>query len=465
MSNKSIEELQAERAELLREAEDLARIGADMTTREADRFDTIENRVGEIDSAIERGRKSIETVRRLAESGSLEHGSDTGSTRRADNPATTIRDNASRAIERTHTDGLLTDRAAEHADKLARGSGQAAGLIAVTGTEAYGSAFGKLVADPERGHLTWTAEESAAYRAVTAYANERGLLESGSGQYVVPFMLDPTINLTNAGVTGSLREISRVVTITSNAWHGVNSAGVTAEWLAEASEAADASPTLTQPSIPTHKGAAYLTYSFELEQDGPTLMRDLQTLLADGKTNHEAAAFITGTGSGQPTGLQTALVAAGGAILVTGSGTEALDDADPYALQNALDPRWQPGARFAGNLTSWNALRQMETTNGSLKFPGLQTPPMSLLGRPAHEVSSMGSIDISVTGTAYPLAYGDWSQFVIVDRIGTTIELVPHVIGANRRPTGERGLLMHFRVGSDVVTDNAFRLLKVATTA
>ena len=76
-----------------------------------------------------------------------------------------------------------------------------------------------------------------------------------------------------------------------------------------------------------------------------------------------------------------------------------------------------------------------------------------------------GTINAAVTAANYALVYGDFSNFVIVDRIGTTVELVPHLMGSNRRPTGERGLYMHRRVGSDVVNANAFRLLNVATTA
>jgi predicted phage gp36 major capsid-like protein len=47
---------------------------------------------------------------------------------------------------------------------------------------------------------------------------------------------------------------------------------------------------------------------------------------------------------------------------------------------------------------------------------------------------------------------------VIVDRIGTTLELIPNLVGATRRPTGQRGALLWFRTGSDSVVDNAFRL-------
>ncbi|RDI12040.1 HK97 family phage major capsid protein [Rhodococcus sp. AG1013] len=463
--NKTIEELKAERAQLLTEAEDIARIGADMTTREADRFDEIENRIGDIDRQIERGEKSIERAMRLAEAGSVERGTDPGLNWRTEDPRNALRDNARREIERSHKAELLTDKAAENAERLSHDP-NAARLFALTGTDAYGRAFAKMAADPDRGHLSWTADEARAYRDVREFASERGLLESGTGQYVVPFQLDPTVNLTNAGAVNPLREISRVVTTTSNAWHGVTSAGVSAEWLAEANEAADASPTLAQPEIVAHKGAAYVQYSFELEQDGPTILRDLQMMLADARANKEAAAFITGSGVGQPKGLITALVAAGGPIIVDGNGTEALAAKDTYDLQNGLPSRWQPNARFAGNLTTWNAFRQMETTNGSLKFPGLQAVPMSLLGRPAHEVSGIdGTINTGATESNYVLVYGDFSQFLIVDRIGTTVELVPHVFGANRRPTGERGLFVHYRVGSDALIPNAFRVLRVNTTA
>lgn len=41
--------------------------------------------------------------------------------------------------------------------------------------------------------------------------------------------------------------------------------------------------------------------------------------------------------------------------------------------------------------------------------------------------------------------------------------LVPHLLGANRRPTGERGFLMHWRTGGDVVIADAFRLTNHST--
>lgn len=48
--------------------------------------------------------------------------------------------------------------------------------------------------------------------------------------------------------------------------------------------------------------------------------------------------------------------------------------------------------------------------------------------------------------------------FVIVDRFGLQIELIPHLFG-NHRPTGQRGLYMYFRNSSKVIDANAFRAL------
>ena len=62
-----------------------------------------------------------------------------------------------------------------------------------------------------------------------------------------------------------------------------------------------------------------------------------------------------------------------------------------------------------------------------------------------------GSIYAAATENNYVLCYGDCSNFVIVDRMGTTIEPIPNLVGTNRRPTGQRGALLWFRTGSDAV--------------
>ena len=89
-----------------------------------------------------------------------------------------------------------------------------------------------------------------------------------------------------------------------------------------------------------------------------------------------------------------------------------------------------------------------------------------LLGRSVYENSNMdGAINTGATETNYPLLYGDFAAgMVIVDRVGSTLEVVPHLFGANRLPSGQRGALLWFRTGSDVVIPNAFRLLSIPTS-
>ena len=49
--------------------------------------------------------------------------------------------------------------------------------------------------------------------------------------------------------------------------------------------------------------------------------------------------------------------------------------------------------------------------------------------------------------------------FTIADRLGMQVELVPHLFGATRRPTGQRGIFARWRTGAAVVNRAALRYL------
>lgn len=144
----------------------------------------------------------------------------------------------------------------------------------------------------------------------------------------------------------------------------------------------------------------------------------------------------------------TALVAANGTVpLITPTTAETPLAGDVSAVQNALLPRFQPNAQWASHLGIINTLRQFETISGAPKSPSLQDNPPHLLGRPMNELSNLtGTLNLVATKSNYPIV--DGRGLVIVDRIGSTLELVPHLFGANRRPTGQRGALLQFRTGS-----------------
>lgn len=372
------------------------------------------------------------------------------------------------AIDQAVRSGLLPDHAAERATTLLeRGNDttMAGRWATVAGDPEYLSAFQKLVGDPQNGHREFSAGELRAFKAVREFQRAMALSPDTAGGYMVPLALDPAIMLTSAGSASELRQVSRVVTITTDSWNGVTSAGVTAAWHAEAAEVTDNSPTLGQPTIPVHRGDAFVPFSFEVGMDAPGFVQEMSRLLADAADQLQTVAYTTGTGSGQPEGLITGLV--GGPSVVTGDAGEPFVSADVYAVQEALPPRFQPNARWMGNVAILNDIAQFETTNGARLFPEVGNTPANLLRKPLHELSTMdATFNAAATEANHVLVYGDFSAgFVIVDRVGTTVELVPHLFGANRMPTGQRGLLMWFRTGSKVVVPNAFRLLNAATTA
>jgi HK97 family phage major capsid protein len=340
--------------------------------------------------------------------------------------------------------------------------GRIARHMLLTGSDAYMRAFERLLA----GEMPYQLEDDELVALRTAEAHRAAMAEgSGStGGYLVPFYLDPSIILTNAGSTNPIRQMARVEAIATNTWHGVSSAGVTAAWLAESTEAADASPSVAQPAVPTEKGSAYLQASFEVTQD-TNIVSQIGMLLQDARDNLEATAFAVGTGSGQPKGVVTAVAAVGGSVVTdTHASTPQFLITDVYNVKAALPPRHRPNASWLASEAIYLLVRQFATGSGPQHAfwadLGMATPPL-LIGRPAQEASSM---DSTVANGKNILLVGDFKKYLVVDRIGMTVQYEPLVIGANRRPTGEVGWFCHWRTGGDALDPNAFRLLQIVTT-
>jgi HK97 family phage major capsid protein len=370
---------------------------------------------------------------------------------------------ARQVIDTAARSDLLPDYAAERATALVeRGTNQERSLAArwaiAAGNPDYATGFAKLVADPVRGHLLWTPQEQEAYRAAAAVQGEleeRAMsLTAANGGHMVPLVLDPAIMLTSAGSINPLRAISRVVQTVGSQWSGVTSAGATAEWKAEAVQAADASPTLAKPNIPVFLGDAFVPYSYEVGMDAINFLSELQKVLIDSALQLQNTAFTVGGGSTDPKGIITAIVGTASVVV----GTEAFPKTQVYSTQAALPPRFQPNAKWAANLAIIHKLAQFETTNGAKEFPGVNEG--RLLNRDLVELSNMDGV-IDVGAENYSLLYGDFQNFIIVDRIGATLELIPNLVGAAFRPTGQRGALLWFRTGSDAPVFNAFRLLNL----
>ena len=362
---------------------------------------------------------------------------------------------AQTAIERQESRFVDSDHAEAATQFVKRdGKGTLARWVLEHGSDDYHEAFQDFMANPAGGP---TQGQSA--RAAMS-------LTGANGGYLVPFTLDPSVILTNNGATDPFRSISRVVSITTDDWNGVSSAGVTAEWIAEATEVADASPTFGQPTITAHKADAYIQGSLEVVADA-SLSGEIAMLIADAKGRLEATAHATGSGSGQPYGIVTALGLTTASRVAGSSGAAGAADfvlADVYAVKNALPPRYRPNASWVGEQTNIDKIRRFgEGSTGAAAFwadLAVDTPPL-LLGKPVYESSAMDSTIVSGSNDDV-LIIGDFRHgFVLVDRMGLELVYNPLVLGSNRRPSGEVAWVAFWRHGADSVDDNAFRMLRL----
>lgn len=373
-----------------------------------------------------------------------------------------VRDAGMRALERTTGIDAATAEAAERtARSIVQGSKRSVyQRFIVTGTDAYRSAFAKYT---DGLGNTLTPEESHAWQRAASLTN-------ADGGFAVPFTLDPTIITTNDGVASSMRQLARNVSITTDSWNGVSSAGVTASWDGEAAEVSDDAPTLAQPSIPVHKAQAFVPFSIEIGQDWAGMDSDIRMMFADARDRLEGAAFMTGTGTNQPTGVTTALD--GTASEIAPATAETFAVADVYAVANALGPRYRNArTSFIMEYGTANTIRQFDTTGGAALWETLGGPtPDQLIGFDAYEDSNLddaSAIDPAATADNFVLVVGDFQAgYTIVDRVGLSVELIPHLFAtANNLPSGQRGLYAFWRVGGDSVNDAAMQMLSIPTTA
>lgn len=366
------------------------------------------------------------------------------------------RDRALAAVARSTAPDVAKQRATAlldaHPDDAA-----SAGWARTASNPVYRKAFEKVIRNPEAGPLLLDDDERRAFGEAQE-ARAALAITSGTGGLLMPFELDPTVVIGNAGVTSPIRQIARTEVISTMTWHGVSSAGVQAEWLSEAAEASDNTPSFSQPIVHTHKASAYVEASIEFSQD-TTGGEQLSGLFADARDRLEAEAHVNGTGSGQPYGILTR-VSAVTTSRVSATTNNLYGSPDVYRLIDSLPPRYRPNASWIGSLSILNRTRQFDTSGGSSFWANLGADtPEQLLGRNVYEVSSMvGSLG---TGDDDVLMIGDFSNYLIADRLGMAIQYDPMVRGSNRRPIGAVSWWAYWRTGADCLNTDAFRLLRV----
>lgn len=300
---------------------------------------------------------------------------------------------------------------------------------------------------------------------------ERAAIAVGTntaGGYLVPTHLDPTLILTNSGAKDVVRTLSRVVTLVggANKWNGVTTAGSTASWDAELTEVSDDTPPVAPVQIPVFSAKSLIQASIESFEDITGLASDVQMMLQDSRIRLETLAHLVGNGTTQPCGIFTALDAnpASEISLATGS---TFTRTDLAAVANSLGDRWTDGSAWLMHPDMLERIAALGTALGASYSTDITQPTTDrLLGFPVYKSFNAPKV-FQTTTVDNLMVFGDFSNFVIVDKPGSTaIEFIPHLFNtSNNLPDGRRAWYMHFRNGSDSVNDLAFRLLQDKTTA
>jgi len=371
---------------------------------------------------------------------------------------TELRDAALAILDR---DGAhLAARNGDHVESLLRtrnaltDGGQIAKRMVLTETDAYRSAFMKGVT---QGSPAFTADEARAldeYRAMSEGTDT-------AGGFGVPVLIDPSIILTSGAGAAPVLDLARVVTITTDEWKGVSSAGVSWSYDGEGTEVSDDAPTLAQPTVPVYTARGFIPYSIEVGQDYPAFAAEMRRLLDQGYIDLVANGTINGTGSSQPTGIFTALDANTNVeVVVTTDGTFSATDL--LKVWKSLPERYRANATWIMNTDVENEVRSFAAGADSayytvdLSAGGIGT----LFGRPIRTTDYAPEFT-GTTGAANILVVGDFSNFLVAQRAGMSVELIPHLFATgNNRPSGQRGWFAYARHGYDSVNDLGFRLLQ-----
>jgi HK97 family phage major capsid protein len=359
------------------------------------------------------------------------------------------RDRALAAFEGRKVRGVSDSQLESLVEKIETVPGVAEHAL-LLGTDAYRSAF-ETYTRAQGINPLYSAEEVQALRAAHS-------LTSANGGFSLPTLLDPTLIHTGTASKTSLRNVSRVVQGTQNVWNGVSAGNVTTYWVAENTALTEGSPTYAGPQVTAAKLTAWITGSIEVFQDSD-LLAQMPGLIAESFDYAEADAFITGSGSNAPKGIVTCLSGTAG-VTVTATTRGQFNTAsavDVFAILNAIPSRYEDNATWVANKATFNTIKQMSTGSQGAYFwsdfnAAIGSP---LLGSPILQSSAMATAQTSGTKL---IVLGDFSQFLIYDRIGTSVEYVQTVVDGSGLPTGTRGLVAYKRVGSNVTDQNAFRI-------
>lgn len=246
----------------------------------------------------------------------------------------------------------------------------------------------------------------------------------------------------------------------------------TVYWATEQAAFTDsADPTVGMINIPVHEMRGLLKVSHQNLEDSLFNLEDfMKDRLVKNFAKKEGTAFISGIGAGQPRGLlnypqrNTASYAGGSAgknnvtdavaFIQSGAAAGKINADDVLNVKMDLKADYDQNATYVFTRGTLNTIRLFKDAQQRplwQPFAGSNLPSM-IYDSPYVEMPDMPEI----ASGAFPIAVGDFSNYMIVDRITLNIQQLNELYAAS----GLVGFITRMRVGGDLLLPEAFRLLK-----
>jgi HK97 family phage major capsid protein len=312
-----------------------------------------------------------------------------------------------------------------------------------------------------------TAESPQTGRASNEYSADFGNILRGKlpinnvlstspdtdGGYLVPTEFEKQIvsGLHEANV---IRSIAKTITTSAERKIPIAATHSTAKWTAENAAITESSLKFAQKEIDAYKLTDLIKVSVELLQDS---MFNLESYIAAEFARAfgvaEEETFCVGTGTGQPTGIFTAK---GGEVGVTAGSPTAITVDNLIDLVYSLKSPYRRNAVFLMKDITVSALRKLKDNNGMYLWqPSVQAgEPDRLLGYPIYT----SPYAPAAASGKLPIAFGDFSNYWIADRMGRTVQRLNELYAGN----GQVGFIATQRVDGKVILSEGIQLLKMS---
>jgi HK97 family phage major capsid protein len=276
------------------------------------------------------------------------------------------------------------------------------------------------------------------------------------GGFLVPAEFEKQI-VSSLEENNVIRTLAKTITTSAERKIPIAATHSEANWTAENGAYTESDPTFAQKTIDAFKLTDLVKVSIELLQDS---MFDLESYIANEFARAfgiaEEQAFCTGTGTGQPSGIFTEN---GGEVGVISSSPTNIASDNLIELMYSLKSPYRRNAVFLMNDATISLIRKFKDTNGAYLWqPSLQAgQPDRLLGYPLYTSPYVPTVGAG----ALPIAFGDFSNFWIADRMGRTVQRLNELYAGN----GQVGFIATERVDAKVILAEGIKLLKMAASS